>query len=74
MLHGPDYVPPEPTGHFADVPPEAWYAKWVDAAWEAGIAEPCATEPALMYCPEDPLTRAVGAYMMFHAKELEPPK
>jgi hypothetical protein len=47
-----------------------WYAKWVDAAYEAGIAEPCAVEPSLRFCPEEPLTRAVAAYMMVQAKRL----
>jgi hypothetical protein len=70
MLYGADYVPADPKGYFADVDPEMWYAKWVDAAWEAGIAEPCGTEPELLFCPEDGLTRAVAAYMMVQAKEI----
>jgi hypothetical protein len=73
MLYGADYVPPAPKGYFADVDPELWYAKWVDAAWEAGIAEPCASEPDLLFCPEDGLTRAVAAYMMVQAKMLDVP-
>ena len=73
MMHGADYEPPEPQGYFADVDLELWYAKWVDACWEAGIAEPCETEPDLLFCPEDPLTRAVAAYMMVQAKELDLP-
>jgi hypothetical protein len=73
MLYGEDYVPADPKGYFADVDSEMWYAKWVDAAWEAGIAEPCATEPELMFCPEDGLTRAVAAYMMVRANEISIP-
>ena len=73
MMYGADYVPPDPKGYFADVDPEMWYAKWVDACWEAGIAEPCETEPELLYCPEDGLTRAVAAYMMVQAKGLLSP-
>jgi hypothetical protein len=69
ILQGPDYQPPAPKGYFADVDPEAWYADWVDAAWEAGIAEACGEDP-LRYCPEDPLTRAAAAYMMAHTKTL----
>jgi uncharacterized protein YkwD len=72
MMYGADYEPPAPKGYFADVDPEKWYADWVDACWEAGIAEPCETEPDLLFCPEDPLTRAVAAYMMVKAKGLEP--
>jgi hypothetical protein len=73
MMYGSDYVPPAPKGYFADVDPELWYAKWVDAAWEAGIAEPCGTEPELLFCPKDGLTRAVAAYMMVQAKGIQTP-
>jgi hypothetical protein len=71
MMYGADYQPPPGQGYFADVDPDAWYADWVDAAWEAGIAEPCGENP-LRYCPEDPLTRAVAAYMMAQAKGVAP--
>jgi hypothetical protein len=73
MMYGAEYEPPDPQGYFADVDLGKWYAKWVDACWEAGIAEPCGTEPDLLFCPEDPLTRAVAAYMMVQAKELDMP-
>jgi len=73
MMYGADYEPPLPKGYFKDVDPGKWYAKWVDAAYEAGIAEPCATEPDMLYCPEDPLARAVAAYMMVQAKGLFEP-
>ena len=73
MMHGADYMPSEGQGYFVDVDPGMWYAKWVDAAYEAGIAEPCSTEPELRFCPEDPLTRAVAAYMMVQAKGLSLP-
>jgi hypothetical protein len=72
MMYGADYEPPTPKGYFEDVDSEAWYAKWVDAAWEAGIAEPCSTDP-MRFCPEEGLTRAVAAYMMVKAKDLPLP-
>jgi parallel beta-helix repeat protein len=72
MMYGADYEPPGAKGYFTDVDPGMWYAKWVDAAYEAGIAEPCMMEPELRFCPEDPLTRAVAAYMMVQAKDLSP--
>ena len=50
-----------------------WYADWVDAAWEAGIVEPCAIEPSLRFCPENPLSRGVAAFMMVRAMGLELP-
>jgi hypothetical protein len=73
MMYGADYEPPAPKGYFADVYPENWYADWVDACWEAGIAEPCATDPDLLYCPEEGLTRAAAAYMMVQAKDIPLP-
>jgi hypothetical protein len=73
MLNGPEYEPPPPMGIFADVPIDAWYAKWVEPAYELGLIEPCQEEPELRYCPLDPLTRAVAAYMMVKAKGLEFP-
>jgi parallel beta-helix repeat protein len=68
MMYGADYQPEEGAGTFVDVDPEMWYAKWVDAAWEAGIVEACETEPELRFCPEEGLTRAMAAYMMVQAK------
>lgn len=67
MMHGADYEPPPGPGYFQDVDPSEWYANWVDACWESGIAEPCSTEP-LQFCPEGGLTRATAAYMMVQAK------
>jgi hypothetical protein len=72
MMYGADYEPPEARGYFKDVESGIWYEKWVDAAWDAGIIEPCATEPDMLFCPEDGLTRAVAAYMMVQAKDLNP--
>jgi|Deesub1362A_J573_1020465.scaffolds.fasta_scaffold04181_2 hypothetical protein len=71
MMYGAAYQPPPAKGYFVDVPLDTWYARWVDAAWEAGIAEACGEEP-LRYCPEEPLTRAAAAYMMARAKGLAP--
>jgi hypothetical protein len=68
MLNGPSYEPPDPTGIFQDSPVDEWYTRWVEAAYHAGIYPPCQTTPQLLACPEDPLTRAMGAYMMVMAK------
>jgi hypothetical protein len=73
MRKGADYEPPDPTGIFVDAPQDAWYTRWIEEAYNAGILMPCQTEPELMACPLDPLDRAMGAYMMFQAKELEAP-
>jgi HEAT repeat protein len=71
MLNGPDFEPPEATGIFQDAPPTSWFSPWVEAAYQAGIYLPCQTEPDLYACPEEPLTRAMGAYMMAQVKDLE---
>jgi len=72
MLHGASYLPPEGTGVFEDVDPEIWYADWVDACYEDGIAEPCSMNP-MLYCPDDGLTRSVAAYMMVQARDIPLP-
>jgi hypothetical protein len=72
MLHGTDYEPPRPGGIFTDVPLDAWYADWVEAAYNEGLIEPCGLDP-LAYCPSAPLTRAVAAHMMAQAKGLASP-
>jgi myo-inositol-hexaphosphate 3-phosphohydrolase len=68
MLNGPTYEPPSPTGIFSDVPISEWYARWVEAAYTAGIYPACQTEPELQACPMASLTRAMGAFMMVQAK------
>jgi hypothetical protein len=73
MLHGAEYKPSPPTGIFADVPLDAWYARWVEEAYQAGILIPCQTEPELNACPLEGLDRAMGAYMMVQAKGLQIP-
>jgi hypothetical protein len=72
-MHGADYVPPEPIGLFSDVPATEWYADWAEAAYNAGIIPACQTEPEFLFCPEDPLDRAMAAYMMVQAKGLQVP-
>jgi hypothetical protein len=69
MLRGAAYVPPPAVGTFTDVPAEFWGAKWIEAAYEAGIVNPCADSP-LKFCPDDPLTRGLAAWMMVQAKGL----
>jgi hypothetical protein len=68
MMRGASYLPPDPVGLFEDVPTNAWYAKWIEEAYQAGLIIPCETSPAMRACPADPLTRAYGAYMMVQAK------
>ncbi len=72
IKNGVDYQPPAPTGIFADVDLGAWYAGWVEAAYNEGILPACASSP-LAFCPEDPLDRAWAAYMMVQAKDVPLP-
>ena len=75
MLNGADFVPETPASPtFTDVPLDAWYAGWVQAAYDAGLISPCQTSPELRFCPNDPLSRGLAAYMMAQAKGLlQPP-
>ena len=69
MMYGPSFVPPEPTGQtFADVPLGAWYANWAATAYGVGLIPSCESSPELRFCPEDPLSRGLAAYMMVQAK------
>ena len=73
MLNGADYVPPDAVGIFADVVVDAWYARWVEAGYTAGLLPACEETPELKICPMDPLDRAMGAYMMVQAKGITNP-
>jgi hypothetical protein len=71
MLNGPFYYPPNPSGIFVDAPTTYWGARWIEAAYNAGLVFPCSNVGSSKYfCPEDPLTRAMAAYMMVQAKGL----
>jgi hypothetical protein len=70
MMHGADYVPPVPAGIFSDVSVDFWGAKWIEAAYDEGLIPACETSPELRFCPDDPLDRAMAAYMMVQAKGL----
>ncbi len=72
IKNGVQYQPSEPVGLFADVDLDAWYAGWVEAAYNEGILPECGTDP-LIFCPEDALDRSWAAYMMVQAKGLALP-
>jgi outer membrane protein assembly factor BamB len=74
MMNGATYDPAPPAVQtFTDVPLDVWYAKWAKAAYDAGLLTACQTTPELRFCPNDPLTRALAAYMMVRAKNLPVP-
>ncbi len=72
IKNGAAYQPPTPTGLFTDVPRDAWYAGWVEDAYNQGLLPACTTDP-LAYCPNDLLNRAWAAYMMVQAKGIPVP-
>ena len=73
MLHGADYLPPEPTGIFEDVSLDFWGARWIEDAFNAGLIPACEVD-ANLFCPHDSLTRATAAYIMVQAKGLALPQ
>jgi hypothetical protein len=80
MLHGIDYLPPEPTTQvYGDVPvglDSAWFSKWVMAAELDGLLLGCEDpddHAEGLFRPLDELTRAEGACMMFRAKSILAP-
>ena len=52
--HGPDFLPPDCTGVFPDVPCDSPFAKWVEQLAAEGIAAGCGDGN---YCPADPVRR-----------------
>ncbi|NIM95214.1 MAG: hypothetical protein GTO18_16070 [Anaerolineales bacterium] len=75
MLYGSNYRPPDPVEQiFIDVPlvdeddQSVWYAKWVNAAFDVELIQPCQTDmEAMRFRPEDPLTRSEAACMMYQS-------
>jgi len=67
IARGVEYQPPDPVGTFSDVDINAWYAGWVEAAYNEGILPSCGADP-LQFCPDQPLDRAWSAFMMIQAK------
>ena len=61
--YGAAYTPPNATGVFADVPISYWAANWIEKLYADGITTGCGTSP-LVYCPDDPVTRAQMAVFL----------
>ena len=59
----------EPGGLFADIE-DPHLAGLAEAAYHEGIIEGCATDP-LLFCPDDPLTRAEVASVLVRALDLK---
>jgi CSLREA domain-containing protein len=69
MLNGSDFEPAESGDPiYNDVGSEKWYNRWVNAAHEAGLIQPCQTDTEnMLFRPEDDLSRAEAACMMYQA-------
>jgi uncharacterized repeat protein (TIGR03803 family) len=65
--HSAAYLPPPPTGIFADVPVSNPFAPWIEQGYREGISAGCGTNP-LTYCPGNPMTRASMAVSLLRAK------
>ena len=82
MLEYPGYTPPDPKGIFANLSRDYWGTEWIEAAYGAGLLPDHMIKeywpddlwfagPQLRFQgPDDPLTRAEAAYMMYNAKPL----
>lgn len=66
-VHGASFVPPPPTGLFADVPVSYWAAPYIEQIFAESITAGCAASP-LRFCPDDNLTRAEMAVFLLRAK------
>jgi uncharacterized protein YkwD len=65
--HGSDYIPPEPTGIFSDVPTNYWAAAWIEQLSVEGITGGCGSGT---YCPDASVTRAQMAVFLVRAFNL----
>ena len=66
--YGSTYTPPPATHTFADLPVagKEWQEAWVDQFYLEGITSGCGISP-LIYCPENPVTRAAMAVFILRA-------
>jgi hypothetical protein len=77
IRQGVDFDPPQPEQSvYQDVPLDKWYARWIVAAYEDGLVQACeddANRGDETFRPEESLTRAEAACLMYMAKQLSPP-
>ena len=67
-MQGSTYTPPTGTGTvFADVPLSYWAVDWIEQFYADGTTSGCGTHP-LIYCPDDPVTRAQMAVFLLRAR------
>jgi hypothetical protein len=74
-IYGAGYVPPAPTGVFADVPASYWAAPAIEQKYRDGLTAGCASAP-LRFCPDKLLSRAEMAVLLLrirHGRSYVPP-
>ena len=73
MKYGMNYTPPPATGTvFADMTDTSyWGTKWAEQAYLDGLLPVCGTQGGKpLFCPNDLVDRAWGAYLIVKAKDL----
>jgi len=76
MKYGMEYIPPDASGTlFADMTDVIyWGTKWAEQAYLDGLLPECGTQDGKpLFCPDDPLDRGWGAYLIVIAKDLPLP-
>ena len=66
-IYGANYVPPAPSGSFADVDLSYWAAAWIEQLAAEGISVGCGSGN---FCPDDTVNRAQMAVFMVRAFNL----
>ncbi|PKN90839.1 MAG: hypothetical protein CVU44_22460 [Chloroflexi bacterium HGW-Chloroflexi-6] len=73
---GQNYAAHQMAYTFVDVPVTYWAWSYIEQLYAAGITGGCATNPQLLYCPENPVTRAQMAIFLeksIHGSGYTPP-
>jgi Zn-dependent metalloprotease len=78
LKYGNSYVPPAASGTvFADMTNTAYFGtKWAEQAYADGLLPDCGTDIGSgkpLFCPNDLVSRGLGAYMIVRAKNLTMP-
>jgi len=78
MKYGQSYLPPPATGDlFADLPaigPNEWGIAWAEQAYRSGLLPSCGIQNGKpMFCPDEPVHRALAAYIIVKARNLPIP-
>jgi uncharacterized delta-60 repeat protein len=76
MKYGTLYIPPPATGTmFADMTDPGYYAtSWAEQAYKDGLIPNCGMSGGKpKFCPKDPVSRGLAAYMIVRARDLSMP-